>query len=223
MQERGGEQEATGGRSCADPRPSGFGLMPCIDERRTHDERRAPRQTRLIPFALLAAALLPAGVYSEPPKKRPTPCETVYPSDVTIEWDCRTIRPGEYLEKLFGVHWVQVARFNRIDRRHARPGVPIKVPKRLDDLSAFTPLPLSYPPAEEDEKFILLDLSEQYLGAYEYGMLRFALPVASGDRQDPTPSGEFRLTAAQRRRISSLYPSKWSAGSYHRPGAEWSE
>jgi len=122
-----------------------------------------------------------------------------------VEWDCRTLRAGESLEKLFGEAWVDVARFNRIDRRHARSGVAIKVPRRIEDLADFQPLPSFYPPAEQDEQFILVDLSEQFLGAYEFGALRFALPLASGNGYDQTPAGEFRLTAARRRHQSSLF------------------
>jgi hypothetical protein len=64
---------------------------------------------------------------------------------------------------------------------------------------------LFYPPAEQDEQFILIDLSEQFLGAYEYGALRFAAPIASGNGNDETPTGEFRLTAAHRSHQSCLY------------------
>lgn len=159
-------------------------------------------------FALLVfliTALFPVVSQSDSPKKHRGPCDIVYPSDATVEWDCRTLRAGESLETVFGERWIDVARFNRIDRRHARSGVAIKVPKRIADLELFTPLPLSYPPAEQDEQFILIDLSEQFLGAYEYGALRFAVPIASGNGQNETPIGEFRLTAARRAHQSSLY------------------
>jgi hypothetical protein len=122
-----------------------------------------------------------------------------------IEWECRTLRAGESLEKLFGERWVDVARFNRIDRRHARPGVSLKVPRRVEDLAAFQPLPSYYPEAEQDERFVLIDLSEQFLGAYEYGALRFAVPIASGAGPNEPPTGWFRVTAAHRAHRSSLY------------------
>lgn len=115
------------------------------------------------------------------------------------------LKSGESLEKLFGEHWVEVARFNRIDRRHARAGISLKVPKRLEDLASFSPLPLLYPAAELEDRFILIDLSEQFLGAYEYGALRFAMPIASGNGGNETPLGEFRITAAHRVHQSCLY------------------
>jgi hypothetical protein len=156
-------------------------------------------------LAGLLIVLFPPAAYPEPSRKHPSPCEIAYPSDATIEWDCLTLRPGESLEKLFGERWVDVARFNRIDRRHARSGASIKAPKRIEDVETFAPLPLLYPLAELDEQFILIDLSEQFLGAYEYGALRFAMPVASGNSHDETPRGEFRVSAAHRVHQSSLY------------------
>lgn len=154
---------------------------------------------------VIAMTGIPAVSQAELAKKLHGPCAIVYPSDAAVEWECRTLRPRESLETLFGEYWVDVARFNRIDRRHARAGVSIKVPRRVEDAANFQPMPLFYPPAEQEEQFILVDLSEQFLGAYEYGALRLSLPIASGNGHDPTPTGEFRLSAAHRRRGSSLF------------------
>ena len=148
-----------------------------------------------MPFLLGAA---------DPPPVR-SPCPLSYPSDTAIAWDCRTIKKGESLESLFGERWVDVARFNRIDRRHVRPGVSLKIPHRLDDISGFTPLPRHYLAAEFEERFLLIDLSEQFLGAYELGALRFSMPIASGEPDNPTPTGEFRLTLAHPDHVSTLY------------------
>jgi hypothetical protein len=156
---------------------------------------------------LLLIALLPIVSSAQPPGKLRAPCSIGYPSDAAVEWNCRTLRPKESLETLFGEHWIDVARFNRIDRRHARAGVSIKVPRRFEDLAEFQPMPLFYLPAEQEEQFVLVDLSEQFLGAYEYGALRFSLPIASGngDKSTQTPIGEFRLAAAHRRHQSNLF------------------
>ena len=59
------------------------------------------------------------------------------------------MRPGESLETIFGEYWIDVGRFNRIDRRHARPGLSIKVPRLLKESKAFAPLLLSYHAAEQ--------------------------------------------------------------------------
>jgi hypothetical protein len=154
---------------------------------------------------VIAMTGIPAVSQAELAKKLHGPCAVVYPSDAAVEWDCRTLRPKESLETVFGEYWVDVARFNRIDRRHVGVGISIKVPRRIEDVANFQPLPLFYPTAEQDEQFILVDLSEQFLGAYEYGALRFSLPIASGNGHDPTPIGEFRLSAAHRRHQSSLF------------------
>jgi hypothetical protein len=154
---------------------------------------------------LVVGVLLPIASHAESLRKQHGPCAVVYPSDAAVGWDCRTLRPKESLETLFGEYWVDVARFNRIDRRHAHAGVSIKVPRRIEDLKEFLPMPLFYSPAEQEEQFILVDLSEQFLGAYEYGALRFSLPIASGNGHDPTPTGEFPLSAAHRRHQSSLF------------------
>jgi len=159
----------------------------------------------LVAVAVMVVTALPAFSQAVSPKKQRGPCELHYPSDVTLEWNCRIIPPGKSLETIFGEYWVEGARFNRIDRRHARPGLSIKVPRRMEDLAQFTPLPLLYPPGEADEKFIMIDLAEQFLGAYEYGALRFSAPIVSGNRGHETPTGEFRLTAAHREHHSCLY------------------
>lgn len=170
-----------------------------------HIVRTTLVRRRILCLFPLLIVCLPIISHAESPRKPLSTCAIVYPSDAAVEWDCRTLRPKESLEKLFGERWTDVARFNRIDRRHARSGVSIKAPRRIEDLESFTPLPLFYQAAEMNQQFILIDLSEQFLGAYEYGALRFALPLASGNGRDHTPTGTFRLTAAHRRRGSSLF------------------
>lgn len=134
-----------------------------------------------------------------------SPCAIHYPSDQQVVWHCRRLQRGETLEKLFGPRWIDVARFNRIDRRHAGPGREIKVPLHLEEVSDFTPLPPIYPPGTGDEKLVLVDLTEQFLGAYEHGRLKFSFPIASGTPENPTPVGEFRISAAHRTHRSCLY------------------
>ena len=106
---------------------------------------------------------------------------------------------------LFGDRWLDVLRFNRIDRRHLIAGVSIKVPRDLDDIEEYSPLPDTYPKAAQEEKFILVDLFEQFLGAYEHGELVFSFPIASGNRVHRTPTGDFRINGFSRRHQSSLY------------------
>src|SRR4030042_1896478 len=79
------------------------------------------------------------------------------------------------------------------------------VPKRLDDIKDFTPMPRYYQPSESEPKFIVVNLSEQFLGAYEYGHLVFSAPIATGEKGHETPNGEFRITAFNSKHKSSLY------------------
>jgi len=132
-------------------------------------------------------------------------CHLGHTSDVLIPWNCRRLLKGETLEGLFGDRWEDVARFNRIDRRHAYPGIYLKIPKQINDIINYTPMPRRFETAASEEKFILIDLSEQFLGAYEYGQLIFSAPIATGTKEKMTPVGEFRINAYNRDHKSSLY------------------
>ncbi|NVN98040.1 MAG: L,D-transpeptidase family protein [Geobacteraceae bacterium] len=128
-----------------------------------------------------------------------------YPSQKNMKWHSRFVQPGESLETMFGSDWQLVARFNRIDRRHVYPGMTIKVPDNMDDIRSYTPLPQFYEPAKRHEKYILVNMTEQWLGAYEYGKLKFSNPAATGRPGFETPTGLFRITARDRHHTSSLY------------------
>ncbi len=161
-----------------------------------------------LPFFLIAGlSILLAISYpgSADAKMVPSPCKVSYVSDRSIEWDCRRLLKGETLEGVFGDRWQDIARFNRIDRRHVYPGIYLKVPKRLDDIRDYTPMPSYYQPAESEAKFVLVDLGEQFLGAYEYGRLVFSSPIATGNKDNRTPAGDFRITAFSKKHNSSLY------------------
>lgn len=128
-----------------------------------------------------------------------------YPSLKGIRWYAHFIKPHESLESLFGADWIHVARFNRVDRRHVYPGMTIKVPESMADIRGYTPLPHLYEPARRHEKFILVDITEQWLGAYEYGKLVFSAPAATGKAGTETPTGMFRIDARHLTHTSSLY------------------
>ncbi len=129
----------------------------------------------------------------------------VYPSVKKIPWRPHFILPDESLERLFGDRWVWVARFNRVDRRHAYPGMTIKVPLNLEDISDYNPLADKYEKAKPYRKYILVDVTEQWIGAYEYGKLKFSMPAATGKPKYETPTGMFRVDARDRQHLSSLY------------------
>jgi len=128
-----------------------------------------------------------------------------YPSQKSIKWHGRFIQPNESLESMFGRDWQLVARFNRIDRRHVYPGMTLKVPDKLEDIRGYSPLPQFYEPAQRHEKYMVVSLTEQWLGAYEYGKLKFSTPAATGRTGFETPTGIFRITARHKNHTSSLY------------------
>ncbi len=128
-----------------------------------------------------------------------------YPSQKNMKWYGRFIRPNETLETMFGRDWLLVARFNRTDRRHVYPGMTIKVPDNMDDIRNYSPLPRFYEPAKHHDKYILVSLTEQWLGAYEFGKLKFSNPAATGRTGFETPTGVFRIMARDKNHTSSLY------------------
>jgi hypothetical protein len=132
-------------------------------------------------------------------------CNIHYPSDARIQWSCLELKWKDTPSGLFGAQWQDVLRFNRMDRRHFFGGISIKVPKKLEEVRYFTPMPASYPNAATEPKFILIDQAEMFLGAYEHGKLVFSFPVAIGIEQHRVPIGSFRIDAADRRHQSNLY------------------
>jgi len=128
-----------------------------------------------------------------------------YPSQKNMKWHGRFVRPNETLETMFGRDWLLVARFNRTDRRHVYPGMTIKVPDNMNDIRSYSPLPQFYEPARHHDKYILVSLTEQWLGAYEFGKLKFSNPAATGRTGFETPTGVFRILARDKNHTSSLY------------------
>jgi hypothetical protein len=137
-----------------------------------------------------------------------------YPSLAKVRWHPHFIRPEETLESLFGDDWVYVARLNRIDRRHVYPGMTIRVPDDMAACRTYCPLPEEYPPAEKYGKFILIDLTEQWMGAYEDGELVFSAPAATGAQGHETPVGLYQIDARDRTHCSSLYKTEDQTDQY---------
>jgi len=159
-------------------------------------------------FRLVSVTLLVLFFFASPVMatvKVKSLCEIPYESDALVEWQCLKLKWTDTPDALFGEQWQDVLRFNRMDRRHFIGRRSIKVPTRLEDIRDFTPLPATYPDAAGEEKFILVDQSEMFLGAYEYGKLVFSFPVAVGIKGHRVPNGEFRIDAADRRHTSNMY------------------
>jgi hypothetical protein len=132
-------------------------------------------------------------------------CDVHFPSDARIESTCLQLKWQDTPSGLFGEQWQDVLRFNRMDRRHFHGGISIKVPKRMAEIKNFSPLPQSYPNAATEAKFILVDQSEMFLGAYEYGKLVLSLPAAVGVKEHRVPNGTFRIDAVDERHSSNVY------------------
>jgi hypothetical protein len=170
---------------------------------------------RIISLIVGAAIIIAAAVFD--PKSTADPAASPmdrakedlsryeYPSQSGIKWKAHFVRPQDSLERLFGTDWVFVARFNRIDRRHVYPGMTIKVPEKMEDIRNYAPLPALYEPARNRAKYILLSVTEQWLGAYEYGRIAFSMPAANGIEGHLAPTGIFRAEAYHRRHTSSIY------------------
>jgi len=159
----------------------------------------------LVRIILSVVVLLLCTTESFAAAKLKTLCGVRFPSDAPIEWDCLKLTSKDTPDKLFGEHWRDVLRFNRMDRRHFYGGMSIKVPRRLEDIKNFTPLPIYYPEAAADEKFILVDQSEMFLGAYEHGKLVLSFPAAVGIDGHRVPNGEFKVDAIDRKHTSNMY------------------
>jgi hypothetical protein len=71
----------------------------------------------------------------------------------------------------------------------------IKVPELMSDIRRYSPLPRLYDPARRHEKYILVDITEQWLGAYEHGKLVFSAPAATGKAGTETQTGLFHIDA----------------------------
>ncbi len=171
--------------------------------------------TKTIKYLVLSAVLITIVVYkplkiSHPAASPADPARedlgrVVYPSTRSIAWRPVFIRPQDTLESLYGKDWELVARFNRIDRRHVYPGMTIKSPVHITDLKDYTPVAREYAPAKRYRRYILINMEEQWLGAYEYGKLKFSIPAATGRDGHETPTGIFRVDARDRNHTSSLY------------------
>jgi len=133
-------------------------------------------------------------------------CQFHYPSDYLFEWDCVQLTAKHSPSRLFGKLWPDGLRFNRMDRRHFFEGLWIKVPRRVEEIRGFTPMPPTFPEAETEPKFILIDQHEMFLGAYEFGRLIFSTPVAVGVEGNRLQNGTYQVDAIDPWHKSSLYP-----------------
>ncbi|TGU71275.1 hypothetical protein E4633_13110 [Geomonas terrae] len=141
-------------------------------------------------------------------------CEIHYPTDYLYEWDCVKVTGKDSPYRIFGKQWQDGLRFNRMDRRHFLAGMSVKVPKQMEDIKEFNPMPPFYLDAGKEPKVILIDQNEMYLGAYEFGTLVFSAPVAVGVEEFRLKNGSYRVDAVDPVHESSLYPVEGSERPY---------
>ncbi len=147
-----------------------------------------------------------SSVFAQNQKKPQNSCFPVFPSDKLIEYECHRIQKGETLESLFGENYEAILRFNRIDRRHVWPGKHLKAPRDLESIKDFHGgLPKNLEKAKNYPKYTLINLKEQFLGAYEFGELQFFLPITSGRKGHFMPKGIFKVLGRDKNHRSSLY------------------
>lgn len=115
-----------------------------------------------------------------------------------------TLKSRDDLERSFPDKWIEIARLNRIDRAHLFKGLKIKIPAKLDGY-AYDPLPEIWTEAALLPKFVLIDLRLQFLGAYEYGKLKYSFPISSGKENYNTPPGRYYIFRHNKDRYSSKY------------------
>ena len=90
----------------------------------------------------------------------------------------------------------------------------LKSPLNIADLKDYTPMPREYQPAKRYHRYILVNMEEQWLGAYEYGKLQFSFPAATGKKGFETPTGIFRVDARHKNHTSSLYKTEDESEQY---------
>lgn len=158
-------------------------------------------QAGIILVVLLGICCLPCAAG----QKIQSLCQFHYPTDYLYEWNCVRLTAKDSPSKVFGKLWQDGLRFNRMDRRHFFAGMRIKVPKRMQEIKDFNPMPASFPEASQDPQFILIDQNEMFLGAYEFGQLAFSAPVAVGVEGLRLENGYYRVDALDPWHESSLY------------------
>jgi lipoprotein-anchoring transpeptidase ErfK/SrfK len=148
-------------------------------------------------ISILASPSLPVVIPSEPSWH-----EHVVTQE---EWNQADRDQKSVFESLFGAQANNVARFNRLDPRFARPGRKLRVPE-LAEGETYSPLPPALPCASGRAAYILIALDVQFLGYYENGQLVASYPVSTGMPGYGTPVGEFGVTRKCPDCKSSIYP-----------------
>jgi hypothetical protein len=108
------------------------------------------------------------------------------------------------LERVFGNQAENVLRASRRNVESIKTGeflcVPVVFPGEI-----WTPMPKFYEPAKTEAQYTLVDIEQQFLGAYEHGQLVFSYPISSGKRGKDSPLGLHRTMQKKWYTESSSY------------------
>jgi LysM repeat protein len=131
-----------------------------------------------------------------------------FPDTIQISGDKYIVQPGDTLFKIsqkLGVRLDDLAGINSINLQAIiYVGQSLLVPKP-GYISVSTPMPIETLPPESSDKYILVDISEQHLYAYEYGLLVFSF-VASTGMNNATRVGIFSVLD----KIPNAYGATWN-------------
>jgi len=104
------------------------------------------------------------------------------------------LEPPRPLSRFAANQILLLEKLNRADRAHLAGLKSVIVPNQWDlDLLAYSPMPLLVPWLSDQRKALVVELSGQVFGAYEYGLLVRWGPVSSGGSTHATPSGHYNL------------------------------
>ncbi|MEN6437100.1 MAG: L,D-transpeptidase [Syntrophobacter sp.] len=139
------------------------------------------------------------------------PCLRIFlPEGQSISYFCRFVK---YFDNNFHFYRQQIALMNRLE--------PMAVVDGKDTLSTavkfiYVPLNFSIRPrilperigsVSQSPRFILVDVSQQCLGLYEYGELVQLFPISSG--RNGTPSKRFVVLSKEKDHYSRKYNNAW--------------
>src|SRR3954471_17642620 len=90
-----------------------------------------------IPILFLLVSVAAAGGSKEKEPHLTTLCNIEHPSDSRIKWKCFKRPAKKSPRQLWGDRWVDVLRFNRLDRVHFADLNSLKVPEDLESFKDF--------------------------------------------------------------------------------------
>ncbi len=98
-----------------------------------------------------------------------------------------------------------IYRVNRFDEKYFWDKRFLKIPKDFEKGLRWSPLPVYYELVKNSEKYVLISVKDQFVGCYEYGVLKKSFPISSGTSKNPTPIGKFKVLEKHKDHKSDVY------------------